>query len=598
MSNQAEVKYQKPKRPCLYCEKKTIDFKRHLLRKHSSEEEVVKLKAMSTPREQREQVDKLMKMGLFHENMKRIKNKEEIIPKRNQSKYEKKLCRNCSGFFSSRTLGRHFRNCTQLSAASKDAPVGIKLSTLTAASVIYRKELHETFRLEVLNRLRTDRPGTICRNDMYIITVGYRIWEKLRERNRPRETMRLLGRLVCQMQDDMNDQTLDLKRSLDRTVFYELEKAVNTLCLVHTVDNREETKHGLKVNIAYALKDAAETLKCVFLVQGDNSGAAMMDGFSVILKLEWANMFRRSIKRLEQNRFEKSRRPAQLPDDDDVDTLSKYIRTEIEKITFSLKSDFQYWDSYRFNRVRAIAVARLTLFNARRGSEACKLRIKDFDDALKGVWVNPDKVERVEDEMEKFLLGTFKLAYVPNKGGTKLVPILIPNDLLAILKKLKEVREEVGVNINNMFLFPCSQNSLEACRGWDMVSEVINKANLNHPGKITAVTNRHRLSTYYSALELSPQVQEAWFKHMGHAKGISENVYQCPPGIMEVTRIGRILHAADNGHCKDNIGRKLSDLEMTKGEPGSCIITKDTVLSTSSGGGEASIRTGMFNFPM
>ena len=136
------------------------------------------------------------------------------------------------------------------------------------------------------------------------------------------------------------------------------------LCSVHTVDTRKETKHSLKVNTA---------LKCVFFVQGDNSGAAMMDGFSVILKLEWANMFHRSIKRPEQNCFEKSRRPAQLPHNDDVHTLSKYIRTEIEKITSSLKSDFQYWDSYRFNRVRGIAVACLTLFSVRRGSEACKL---------------------------------------------------------------------------------------------------------------------------------------------------------------------------------------------------------------------------------
>ena len=85
-----------------------------------------------------------MEIGLFRENMKPIKNKEEII-------LPKKLCQNCSGFFSSRTLGRHLRNCTQLSAASKDAPVCTKLSMLTAASVIYRKELHETFKLEVLN---------------------------------------------------------------------------------------------------------------------------------------------------------------------------------------------------------------------------------------------------------------------------------------------------------------------------------------------------------------------------------------------------------------------------------------------------------------
>ena len=91
------------------------------------------------------------------------------------------------------------------------------------------------------------------------------------------------------MQDGINDQMLDLKQPMDRTPFYEL--SVNTLRSVDITSAREQIKHGLKVNIAYALEGPAETHKCVFFMQDGNIQADMMDGLSTILRLEWANFF-------------------------------------------------------------------------------------------------------------------------------------------------------------------------------------------------------------------------------------------------------------------------------------------------------------------
>jgi len=49
-------------------------------------------------------------------------------------------------------------------------------------------------------------------------------------------------------------------------------------------------------------------------------------------------------------------------------------------------------------------------------------------------------VEHVDDPLEKVLLGKFHLAYQRGKGSCKMVPVLIPVDIIDALKLLVDVR--------------------------------------------------------------------------------------------------------------------------------------------------------------
>ncbi|CAH1782359.1 unnamed protein product [Owenia fusiformis] len=64
-----------------------------------------------------------------------------------------------------------------------------------------------------------------------------------------------------------------------------------------------------------------------------------------------------------------------------------------------------------------LVVARLTLFNARRGEEGSRLTNEEWIDAMVVTWLSDDCVQHVKDDGEKYLIGQFKLAYLAGKGN-------------------------------------------------------------------------------------------------------------------------------------------------------------------------------------
>jgi len=53
------------------------------------------------------------------------------------------------------------------------------------------------------------------------------------------------------------------------------------------------------------------------------------------------------------------------------------------------------WNSSAFAELHDLALCRLTLFNGHHGNEAARLRVADWEDAKKGIWVNPARLEQL-----------------------------------------------------------------------------------------------------------------------------------------------------------------------------------------------------------
>ena len=76
----------------------------------------------------------------------------------------------------------------------------------------------------------------------------------------------------------------------------------------------------------------------------------------------------------------------------------------------------------------------------------------------------------------------------------------------------------------------------------------MDKLQLKHPEKIKSTTNRHRLSTIMASMDLTEQDRESVYPHMGHSKTINQTIYQAPPAVMELTRVGRRTVEIDEGN--------------------------------------------------
>ena len=104
--------------------------------------------------------------------------------------------------------------------------------------------------------------------------------------------------------------------------------------------------------------------------------------------------------------------------------------------------------------VRALVVARLILYNFRRGEESSRLLPNQYNAAVEGSW----DIDAVEYEAEKVLLGKFVLAYMAGKGK-RFVPVLILKDIKAAINTLTQNRDAYGIRKENIFLFAPKKNA-------------------------------------------------------------------------------------------------------------------------------------------
>ena len=383
------------------------------------------------PSDKKSLIDKLLKKSLLNENMNRAKEGRPLIPKRKQDPAnDLKLCSGCNGFFRSRLIGRHFASCPQADVRGNPTAVPPSVMELPDTGSIKKAPDLENFRTDVLSKFRMDGPGEICRTDKDLISVGYKIWRGKRDHKRPMQVMRSLARIIHEMRKSTGNEHLGLMNILNKKMFHELEFAIDTLC--RKDDNT--LKHGSRVNFGHFLRDAATNLNGICFINDDLEAVESLEGFLRVLRSEWSYLFNESLKQIECNRFEKTIRPAQLPNKDDMLALRKHIENEVKLLT-EMCEDFTFWDRKVFSRARSVVVARLTLFNARRGDEAAKLQLSQFEDAIKDVWINSEDLEKVNDPMESFLKESYKLAYVRNKGGEEVCPNPHPHELLNYLEE-------------------------------------------------------------------------------------------------------------------------------------------------------------------
>jgi integrase len=320
-----------------------------------------------------------------------------------------------------------------------------------------------------------------------------------------------------------------------------LMEAVSRVC--QKEDEPHNSKTNLKLAIGYLIKKAAEVMIGEYIIENDEEHYEMVKRFLEVLKIQWGELFSECLYAVLRRRQETLRKPKELPDEDDLGLLRNYC---LEKIDEFLKDTYDLFTCHQFTKLRAVIVTRLTIFNARRGSEPARLRISEWETAERGDWIDPQAIANASvDEQE--ILSRYRLAYQSGKGIRGVVPLLIPEDVVSGIKKLLDVREHVGVHKDNPYVFPYLQQSLDHVLGWHEMQAVCKDAKVMQPKLITAHRIRHRAATVHASLPASNAQREAFFRHMGHSRNIDENVYQCPLGVTEVLTVGEYLNALDQG---------------------------------------------------
>ena len=301
-----------------------------------------------------------------------------------------------------------------------------------------------------------------------------------------------------------------------------------------------------------------------FLVKNLDVRSQRVVEFLQVLKLFDDEIFGDAYYDISYRRNVNLRKPINLPKDEDVAMLMEEC-----KVIMNLIDAFAY-PSDLFTNVRAAVATALIIFNARRGGEPVPLQLFQWQEAINGEWVDKDEVPN------DFNVDTMLITYQTGKGSDHLVPVLFPPETLQAMKFLNnnEFRKNAGVHDENPYIFASTKNSKSHASGWHSINDILKRLSLT--GTVNATKNRYRIASLIARLKLSDKEKEMIYKHFGHSEHINQNVYQAPPGSVQLQTTGqRLMQINDDGNSSKEKSSSERPTVLMQGK-GSCKKSYET----------------------
>ena len=232
-----------------------------------------------------------------------------------------------------------------------------------------------------------------------------------------------------------------------------------------------------------------------------------------------------------------------------------------------MTEDFEVSD---YKALMKLTLARVMSFNARRGGETSKLKLKHWEGVEDDRWKRRFDIENIEDTAEKKLAERMKLCYVEGKKrvhkGHNLVPILFTTESVEAIRILIEKRSFAGIPCSNQYVFASGEDMY--LRGWDTLQSITGKiSNLTSPQLITPTRTRKFLATMLQLLDMNDAELTWMTNHMGHSKDVHLSWYRKEDATVELTKVAKVLCAVDCG--EDLANKKIEEVKCDSvGEEG------------------------------
>ncbi|XP_028410642.1 uncharacterized protein LOC114533333 [Dendronephthya gigantea] len=524
------------KNACYFCEKEFGKLGRHLFQVHKNEKEVAEIVALEKNDRTRQLVlDKLCRLGNFNHNLKVLEVHEGELkvmrrPGENEDKDPSNYlpCQFCHGFFQKKDLYRHCPKCPfaqEINHTMKSKKLQHAGRLLLAANK-FPSGASQQLSDNVLAIMAMDDVSAVVRTDETILRVGSTLIEKRGNEKAVEvsQQMRILARLLIKVRELCCVPTLSLEKSLTPAQFDNHLASARYLGGYTGAPNTSADRFkspSTAAKCGYALKKAAYVVKGQALRRKD---------------MEAKN---------------------------DVDLFLELLRTFLNEQILELSEDVKknpMQENWR--KLANSALARLIMFNKRRGGEASRMKL----DAFQGrpLWGNIHNEEIVSalSATERELCKRFDMVEILGKRNRK-VPVLLTPDVKAAILVLNRTREDGNVNEENPYVFAVNDgSSKQFLRGNDVIRHACKMVDLKNPDVITSTNLRKYVATVSQLVDMD-QNELGWLAtHLGHDVHIHKEFYRMQESTLEMAVVGNLLMAIDEGRAHEFKGKNLRDITL------------------------------------
>ncbi|KAL0973531.1 hypothetical protein UPYG_G00205510 [Umbra pygmaea] len=460
----------------------------------------------------------------------------------------------CQALYLRKELWRHVRKClskpVEESANSGRTRV-LALATMSE-SALCQQITQGVWKL--LTVMKDDEISAAVRSDFCILQLAQSFLNKHgkdpTKYDYIRQKLREVGRLLLTLQREFSLYTLE--DAVRPANFHMVIQAVKEVSGFDEVNHSYKTP-SLALKLGHSLQKICDILHCRALMAGDSELIKSTKTFKTLYSTKWSELVSHTaLTTLNEGHFNK---PSTLPFTEDVQRLHLHL----EK-TASLASENlgKKPTPQVYAELCKATMAKIILFNRRRGGEVAKMHLK--------VFLNRDTTPLHKDvavgltKFEQKLCDHFTRVEIRGKRGRKVAVLLSP-DMVDALNQLVSKRRECGVPGVNEFLF-ARPHCLTPYRGQDCLRIYANECGAQNPKLLRSTQLRKHVATLSQILNLKNHELDQVADFLGHDIRVHREYYRLPEATTQLAKISKLLLAMEKGSLVNLQGKTLDEIEI------------------------------------
>lgn len=203
-------------------------------------------------------------------------------------------------------------------------------------------------------------------------------------------------------------------------------------------------------------------------------------------------------------------------------------------------------------------LTQIILLNRRRSGEVERIQIADY--------LNRDK-KKMQEEIMKFLTevesklsNSFVRFEIRGKRGRG-VPVLLTPEMKEYLDLMLTMRTSVNIFEQNKNVFAIPYTAVGVYRGSDYLRSAATECGVSQPELLTSTKLRKHVATVTQLLNLTTNDREQLANFMGHDLAIHNEYYRLPDNTLQLSRVSKILLAAESGKINELKGKTLDEFD-------------------------------------
>lgn len=375
---------------CLFCNGSyNSKMSKHLLSVHLKEEKVQNVTALPLgSKERKAALQKLQNEGNFNHNVKVIKNgKGKLVvyrrPKNSSiSACDYLPCEYCLAFVHEKMMWLHAKSCYYRPGSVDTDNNYVRNGRIMLAPFMQVRPEHEIEALDmVIMKMKetTQNPGlkNICCDDQLIREFGNSLLDKLgteeEQRRKDQDNIRTKMRSVARLLQKLNENKL---RSLPLSDFISGREFMNVVTAVKEL-SLEANSPNLALTLGHYVKQICLLKVSSGIMTEDMRKKEDANNFKELYAAHWNSKV--SCVASRRMRLRCLNKKEEIPQTEDLVKLKEYLETGIKRgIKISNPNYEQYVEFAQ------TVLARIVIFNKRRIAEVAELKVKDFENRVKG----------------------------------------------------------------------------------------------------------------------------------------------------------------------------------------------------------------------